>query len=126
MSMMDGVKANFELKLLALFMSVAIWLAASRQLDVEKTFAIPVRLDNVPAFLTVAGTPPAEVRIVVAGRENDLMKQDKGDLKAVLDLSGLGPGTVFFDTRATVSLRSGLRIVRVQPSRIELRLVKKE
>ena len=126
MSLADGLKSNVELKLLALFMATVLWYAATRHHEVREPLTVPVVLENIPALLTVAGVPPAEVRIVVAGPEADLMMQDKGDLKAVLDLKGLGPGTVLFDSQATVHLRSGLRIVRVQPSRIELRLVEKE
>jgi hypothetical protein len=126
MSLTDVLKANIELKLLALFMAAVLWYAATRHHEIEESLAVPVTLVNIPAFLTVAGAPPTELRIVVAGPEADLMLQDKGRLKSVLDLKGLGPGSVSFDSQATVRLRSGLRIVRVQPSRIELRLVEKE
>jgi len=126
MSLKDGITANLELKLLALFMAAVLWHAATRHHEVEESLTVPVTLENVPALLTVAGTLPVELRIVVAGPETDLMLQSRGGLKSVLDMKGLGPGTVSFDSLATVHLRSGLRIVRVQPSRIELRLVDKE
>ena len=126
MSLAEGIKANIGLKILALFLATALWYTATRHKEAEESLAVPVVLENIPAHLALTGGPPPVIMIVIAGPANELTLQGTGGLKAVLDLKGVGPGTVSFDCQAAVRLRRGLRAVRVQPSRIELRLVEKE
>jgi YbbR domain-containing protein len=126
MRLADSLKANIGLKLLALFMATALWYAATQGRVVEEILSVPVVMENIPAHLAVAEQPPPVVQVMVAGQGTTLRMQDLAGLKAVLDLKGLGPGTATFDSQAAVKLRSGLRVERVQPSRIELRLVNRE
>jgi hypothetical protein len=126
MSLAASLKANAGLKLLALFIAANLWYAATQRREVEESRSVPVVLVNLPSHLAVADKPPSFVLVAVAGQKNALRAEKLADLRAVLDLRGLGAGTVSFDSQAAVKLRSGLRIVRVQPARIELRLVKNE
>jgi hypothetical protein len=125
MTLMAGMKKDFEMKLLAVFAAVALWYVATPPGESRKSLAVPVVLENVPAHLTVEGTPQV-IRIVVSGPEHGRIMRDKSDQNAVLDLNGLGPGTVSFDSQSAIRLGRGFRIVRIQPSRIELKLTVRE
>jgi len=125
MSTMIGLKTNIGLKLLAVFLAAAFWYAATPDREGGEILAVPVVLENVPPHLAVAGAPQV-VRMTVAGPASSLMLQEMSKPTAVLDLQGLGPGTVSFDSRGAVRLGRGLRVVRIQPATIELRLTARE
>ena len=115
------VPANAGLKLLAFFIALVLWYVASPQKDEEEVLSVPIELVHVPPRLTVAA-PPRSIQVVIAGPRPFWRLSAGSRVKGVLDLKELGPGTVTFDSRAAVRLAPGYRILRIQPSTIDLKL----
>ena len=116
---------NAGLKALSLLLAAALWFSLTSRLDGEVRLKVPVVLKNLPAQLTVADTPPPLIELDVSGPKIVLLGLSKKRLTALLDLQGAGEGPVSFTSLdRTVHLPSGLRVIRVQPAQIELKLVK--
>ncbi len=113
------------LKALSLLLAVALWFFVTMRLDGEMHIKVPVELTNLPAQLTVADVPTPVIELDVAGPKIVLLGLSNKRLTALLDLQGAGEGPVSFTSLdRTVHLPSGLRILRVQPAQIEVKLVK--
>jgi len=119
-------KKNLGLKVLSLFLATLLWITLTLGHEEEARISVPVVLRNIPPNLVVSGAPPTAVELELSGAKIILMTIEREHLPVVLDLSGAGEGTVSFvnlDRRVTV--RSGIRIMRVQPATIDLKMVKK-
>jgi len=127
MRLTDTFTDNFGLKALSLFLAVVLWLSVALRQEGEVRLTVPVALKNIPSQLAVAGMPPSVIEFEITGPKIDLMKLRKELLTATLDLKGVGEGLVSFtNLEKAVQLRSGLRVMRIQPSTIELKLVKSQ
>jgi YbbR domain-containing protein len=118
--------SNFGLKLFSFAFALGIWLflnAGQGQKAAEKPVEVPVELRNIPSDVMVVNPGPGKVEIRVAGTPALLSAMDQERLKVVLDLTRARPGTStfrlspdFFDPPR------GVRIRRISPSVIDLRL----
>jgi hypothetical protein len=127
MSLTDTFKRNLGLKALSLLLAALLWFSLTFGHDEEVRLTVPVVLTNIPPQLSVAGRPPTAVELDVAGPKILLVNLTHERLTATLDFGGVGEGTVsFVNLDRTVRLRSGLRVTRVQPAALELKLVKAE
>ena len=120
------ISSNFGLKLFSFAFALGIWLylnAGQGQKAAEKAVEVPVELRNIPSDVMVVNPGPGQVEIRVAGTPALLSAMDQERLKVVLDLARARPGTStfrlspdFFDPPR------GVRIRRISPSVIDLRL----
>jgi len=125
MRLIDAVTENIGLKALALLLAVVLWFSVAMSQDGTAELTVPVLLKDMSPQLTVADTPPSAIKLEIAGPRIVLMKLGRERLTATLDLKGVGEGAVAFtNLDRTVRLESGLRVIRVQPSMLELTLVK--
>ncbi|HEY6874412.1 MAG TPA: hypothetical protein VI298_16930 [Geobacteraceae bacterium] len=117
---------NLGLKALSLFLAVVLWLFVTLGMDGETGVTVPVRFQNLSPRLAIVNRTPIFLDLRIAGPKILLMQLDKQSLAATLDLGGVGEGTVMFaNLERAVPLRSGLRITRVYPSALELKLAGK-
>lgn len=125
MSVREKLSENLEFKALALFLAMALWLSVTAGTEGEMALTVPVQFRNIPPQLTPGRQAPPAVELKVAGPRMLLWRLDRERLAVTLDLQGVGEGSVAFTSlERTVQLRSGLRITRIQPSAIELQLVR--
>jgi YbbR domain-containing protein len=123
---METVNNNIGLKALSLLLAVILWFSLTAGIDAEERVKVPVRLKNLSGQLTVQELTLPAVELVIAGPRIMIWQLDKDNLEINLDMKEVGPGTVAFsDLGRMVRLRKGLKVVRVYPSQIELRIVKK-
>lgn len=126
MSIKETVTGNLGLKALSLFLAAALWLFVTMGMEGEEGLRVPVRIKNIPTRLSVENQVPAVADIRIAGPKLFLMRLDKEQLAATLDLQGLGVGDVAYpDLAGTVRLPSGLRITRISPANVVLKLVER-
>ena len=127
MSLTDIFKRNLGLKALSLVLATLLWFSITFGRDEQVRLTVPVVLKNIPPHLSVAGSPPTALEVDVSGPKILLVNLAHERLSATLDLGGVGEGTVsFVNLDKTVRLWSGLRVIRVQPAALELKLVKAE
>jgi YbbR domain-containing protein len=125
--MQEGLTENFRLKALALLLAALLWLSVTAAKEGEVTVSVPVRIRNLAPLLALATKAPSSIELRIAGPKIRLLHLSKERLAADLDLQGVGEGGVAFaDLARTVALPGGLRVTRVYPATIELKLVKDE
>ena len=112
------------LKLFSLLFAVGLWLFVNAgQKATEKSLTVPVEVRNLPADLMVISPGPGQVEVRVAGPPALLSTLDPDYLKVVLDLDGAHPGTSTFKLSAAFfNPPRGIRIARISPSVINLKL----
>jgi hypothetical protein len=125
MSPTDTFRKNLELKALSLVLAALLWFSLTFGHDEEARLTLPVTLKNIPPHVSVASALPTTVEVDVSGPKILLANLTKEHVSLTLDLGGVGEGTVsFVNLDKSVRLRSGLRVTRVQPAAVELKLVK--
>ncbi len=118
------ISGNLGLKLVSFAFALGIWIFVNKgQKAAERAVEVPVELRNIPSDVMVVNPGPGRVEIRLAGTPALLSAMDRDRLKVVLDLDRARPGTStfrlgpdFFDPPR------GVRIRRISPSVIDLRL----
>lgn len=112
------------LKLFSVLFAIGLWLFVNAgQKPTEKSLTVPVEVRNLPADLMTAGPGPGPVEVRVSGPPALLSTLDPEYLKVVLDLDGAHSGTSTFRLSAAFfNPPRGVRIIRISPSVINLKL----
>ncbi|HEX9078911.1 MAG TPA: hypothetical protein VF795_04945 [Desulfuromonadaceae bacterium] len=123
MKIREMLTENLGLKALSLFLAAVIWLFVSFGREAEIELALPVVLANVPQGLVVANSPPARIDVRLAGPRILLLRLGARPRPVLLDLKGAGEGvTAFPEMAKNLPLPYGVRVTRVTPAAIEVRL----
>lgn len=114
---------NWTLKLISLACALLLWFFIMGERRLEVGYRVPLELQNMPSGLMVANEIPSMVDVRVSGPRTLLMKVSPNDISVTVDLTGLRPGlTSFRRLEERLNLPSGLRVTRLSPSFIDLRL----
>jgi len=125
MKIRESMTHNLGLKVLSLIMAVVIWYFVDVGKEKEISMSVPVRFENLPPGLVVAGPPPPQIYLRLKGPKIALMKIRADRLVALLDLKGAREGKTGFPYLETmINLPEGVRVTRVTPVAMEVRLVK--
>jgi YbbR domain-containing protein len=81
----------------------------------------PVHLQNVDASLQ-AEAEPAAVELTLRGNRDALHRVEPDDIKAFVDLAGLGPGQYTLDVHAESSPEAG--VTRIEPASVQVRITR--
>jgi YbbR domain-containing protein len=81
----------------------------------------PVHLRNLGANLQ-AEAEPAAVELTLRGNRDALNRVDADDIKAFIDLAGLGPGQYTLDVHADSSPEAG--VTRIEPASVQVRITR--
>lgn len=111
------------MKLLSLVFALVLWFFVMGEQDLEKGFAIPVELSNLPEGLIVSNDVPSVLDVRISGPRTVLMNLEQSDLAVTIDLDGLSAGvTSYKRLEERFNLSRNLKITRTSPSIIEVRL----
>lgn len=111
------------LKLLSLFLAIALWLAVGGEERTEINLNIPLEIINLNPQLMVTSEVPAALQVRVVGPRGMIRNLSQSRLVHTLDLAGfksgrhtisLGPGSFSFPR--------GIQITRIQPNPLVLEL----
>lgn len=123
--MRERLAENFGLKALSLLLAALLWLSVTAAREGVVAVMVPVRIRNLAPRLALSTKAPSSIELRIAGPKIRLLHLAKERLTADLDLQGGGEGGVTFaDVARTVALPGGLRVTRVYPATIELKLVR--
>ncbi len=118
---------NIGLKILALAISVALWWFVAGESNVQFGFSVPIELRRVPAGMAITNTVERRVDVRVAGPATVISAFPRNQVTAVVDLSGARPGrTVYPLTADSITVPSGIRVVRITPDSVEVALARLE
>jgi hypothetical protein len=118
---MSVLTRHWELKLLALGVSMVLWafVVASEKSDL--IMAAPLELDNIPAGLEVKGERPDSVDVQLHGLRGTLSRLGTDRVKARLNLAGSKAGEVTVRVLPEqITVPAGITVVRINPSHVRL------
>lgn len=114
---------NWSLKLLSLAFALVLWMFIMGERRLEVGYTVPLELQNIPSGLMVANEVPSLVDVRISGPRTLLMKVSPNDISIAVDLSDLQPGlTTFKRLEERLNLPNGLRVTRLSPSFIDIKL----
>ena len=123
MNLPGWMTENIEFKALALLLALLLWLNVSTGGEGEIDLSVPVKVVNIPSSLHADKIMPGAVTFRVSGPAMLLWHLDKTGIELSLDAQGVGAGTVAFTgLDKTVSLPTGVRVLRVAPSTVIVQL----
>jgi len=114
---------NLHMKLVALLLTLALYLWVSVDREVERTRYVPVRY-SVPDQMVLVNDPPSKAGVTIRGKWSDLSQLDSSqlDLIRVTIDAGMGTRGQISLSPDMVDLPPGLRAVNVEPGSIPFRL----
>lgn len=114
---------NWTLKLISLVFALILWMFIMGERRLEVGYRVPLELQNIPHGLMIANEVASLVDVRISGPRTLLMKVSSNDVSIAVDLSDLQPGlTTFKRLEERLNLPSGLRVTRLSPSFIDLKL----
>jgi YbbR domain-containing protein len=108
---------NKSLKLLSLFLAVALWLAVGGEERTETNLNIQLELLNLPSDLIVTSEVPSHIQVRVSGPRGLIRTLSQSRLSHSLDLNGIKAGRQTFPMGpGSFNFPRGVQITRVQPN----------
>lgn len=122
------LQENVGIRIMSLILAVFLWSYVTGGGETERSFMARVETTSLPAGLLVSGKPVERVELRLAGPRLLLTKiSAAGQLTIPLNLAGVREGVVTFAALDTkLQLPAGVRVTRIYPSTVELRLVRDE
>jgi len=112
---------DLGLKILALAISVGLWLVVGRDPTVESIVTAPIEFHHAPDKLLMSSDSPFEVSVMVNGPERTIRAMKPSDINAIIDLAGVKPGERTFDLLPKqIQVPRGVTVERVVPSQMHI------
>uniref|UniRef100_A0A7C3ZAA3 YbbR family protein n=1 Tax=Desulfobacca acetoxidans TaxID=60893 RepID=A0A7C3ZAA3_9BACT len=112
---------NRSLKILSLFLAVALWLAVGGEERTETNLNIHLELHNLPPDLMVTSEIPSYIQVRVSGPRGLIRSLTQSRLTHSLDLTGIKPGKQSFPLGVgSFNFPRGVQVIRVQPNPLVL------
>lgn len=120
----DALTRNLPLKTLALVLAGGLWAFVNfGERETEEALRVPIELRNIPSRLMITGRRVDFVDIRVVGPRTLLGRIDHNQLSIPLDLNGASHGPAIFTVHVDrLNLPRGVRVVRVTPAQVTVRL----
>jgi YbbR domain-containing protein len=112
---------NRSLKLLSLFLAVALWLAVGGEERTETNLNISLEMLNMPHNLMITSEVPSHIQVRVSGPRGLIRTLTQSRLTHTLDLTDVKPGRQTFPLGVgSFHFPRGVQITRVQPNPLVL------
>jgi len=121
--MIEKIFENWLLKFISLAFAVVLWFFVMGESRMEVNHIVPLEYQNLPDGLMIANDIPSSVAIRISGPRAMQMNLNPGDIRLAVDLKGLSAGvTSFRRLEESLNLPSGLKITRISPSYVDVKL----
>ncbi len=118
---MSALLQHWELKVLALVVSMVLWAFVMTSEKSDLVIAAAVELEGIPAGLEVTGERPDTIDVQLHGLRGALSRLATDRVKARLSLAGARAGEVTLRVLPEqVTVPPGITVVRVNPSRVRV------
>lgn len=121
--LMHLVKHNSWLKVGALVSAILIWFFTAYQAGImEKTYTVPVTLENLPKSVSIENYSPQDIEVTVSGRGNSVFDEISAeDFALEIDASSLKDGVNQKSIeRKDLSIPTNMTFVNAEPNLILL------
>jgi YbbR domain-containing protein len=124
---LEWIVRRWHLKVLALGLALAVWVAVTGEGRGVQDFRVPVDVQLGPDT-TLAGTPPTNVTVRLRGPESLLRRLDPFDLSLKVDLRGATSGdrTVQLAPHNVTGVPRDVEITSLDPDRLRLSVARKK
>ncbi|MGI8811936.1 MAG: CdaR family protein [Pyrinomonadaceae bacterium] len=116
---------DWSIKLIALVVTLALWLGVTGlSTPTTKRFTVPLNF-SISNDAEITSSPIQEVDVVVSGDKRRIEQINRAELAASIDLSELAAGDRVLSLtpeNVSVPLPLGIKLDRIEPSRIAVRL----
>jgi hypothetical protein len=117
----SALTRHWELKLLALVVSMVLWAFVMTSERGDLVITAPIELDGIPPGLEVKGERPDSVDVQLHGLRGALERLGTDRVRARLSLAGTRAGEVTLRVQPEqITVPPGVTVVRVNPSRVRL------
>jgi YbbR domain-containing protein len=125
--MFDWLLHRWHLKVLALALAFAVWVAVTGEGRGVQDFRVPVDV-VLGTGATLAGTPPTNVTVRLRGPDSLLRRLDPYDLTIRVDLRDAegGERTVQLTPRNVAGVPRDVEVALIDPDRLRLAIAKKK
>lgn len=121
--MLKKLTENWALKLLALVFACILWFFVTGEQKLERSYAVPLELKNMPAGMMVVNDIPTMIDVRVSGPRTLLMNLQLQDIGIAVNLKDLEPGlTTLKRLEERLNLPGPLKVTRLSPSYIDVKL----
>ncbi len=112
---------NAGIKIVSLLLAIGLWLAVARDPIAEIEIKVPIEFRNLPASLEIDSASYTEAEIRVRGPERVIHRLGSGDVRAEVDLAGVGSGERTFDlSNRQIRVPQDLEVVQIIPGQFHL------
>ena len=120
---MNVITRHWELKLLALGFSVALWLFVMSSERSDLILSAPLEFEGLASGLSLAPERPDSVDVQVHALRGSLSRLTPDQIKVRISLAGATSGEIALRVLPEhVIVPSGITVVRVNPSRLRVML----
>ncbi len=121
--MLKKLTENWALKLLALVFACILWFFVTGEQKLERSYAVPLELKNIPAGMMVANDIPSMIDVRISGPRTLLMNLQLQDIGIAVNLKDLAPGLATLKRlEERLNLPGPLKVTRLSPSYIDVKL----
>ncbi len=121
--MVEKIFENWLLKLVSLAFAVVLWFFVMGESRMEVNHIVTLEYVNLPEGLMIASEVPTSVALRINGPRALQVNLDKEDIGLRVDLKGLSAGvTSFKRLDETLDIPGGLKITRISPSYVDVKL----
>ena len=123
--MVEKIFNNWLLKLVSLAFAIVLWFFVMGESRMEVNHIVSLEYVNLPEGLMIASEVPTSVALRINGPRALQVNLDQGDIGLRVDLNGLSAGvTSFKRLDETLDIPGGLKITRISPSYVDVKLEK--
>ncbi len=121
--MLKNLTENWALKLLALVFACILWFFVTGEQKLERSYAVPLELKNMPAGMMVANEIPSLIDVRISGPRTLLMNLQLQDIGIAVNLKDLEPGLITLKRlEERLDLPGPLKVTRLSPSYVDVKL----
>ena len=119
--MQDITGKDWVLKLISLGFAITLWFFVVGEEKAEVSISMPLEIVNLPPNLVISNDIPPAIDVRVYGPRSMIKAVSSQGLSRVIDLKNAAPGRVTVQmTPDTLPLPKGLKVMRIQPSRVDI------
>ena len=121
--MMSKLLENWMLKSISLAFAVVLWFFVMGESRMEVTHVAPLEYENLAEELMIASEVPTSASIRISGPRALQVNLSPSDISLSIDLQGLSAGvTSFKRLEESLNIPTGLKITRISPSYVDVKL----
>jgi YbbR domain-containing protein len=119
--LLKRITYNWHIKIVSVVLAALLWIYVDSLKDKERFITVPFEIRNVPQGYTISSDTPPYVKIVLRGKESNLLLVAAHDIKAYVDMEkgkrGKIKGIVRIDKRG---IPPGVSINEVSPRTVDM------